>query len=260
MKNLVLKFEEFIYHHLPFGKQTAIDIYRRWVHGIYRLRTIPKKAGVQYVLNDEIGTANIEIKLERVARGGQFEQLDTIATNKAIGLKFLTPDIKTVVNIGSGVGTFEYVNSQSRPEIKFLASEMDAKSTEWVKDNRPFENVRYCADDMTTILKSNPKFDLAVSIDVIEHVADYKSFLDEFVMLADKAVIATPNRDRDFTQIRRASYKYHVQEFNAGEFFFILKMYYRKVVLYSAPDIYKTDLVPVGLYSTYHKLFAYCER
>ena len=192
--------------------------------------------------------------------GGNFEQPDTIATNRAIGLKFLTGDIKRVVNIGSGVGTFENVNSKEHLDVEFLASEMDIKSTEWVKENRQFPNVRYCADSMTAILMENPKFDLAVTIDVIEHVADYKSFLDEFVLLADKAVIVTPNRDRDFTQIKKPSYKYHVQEFNAGELYFILRMYYRKVELYSAPDIYKTDLVPVGLYSTYHKLFAYCER
>ena len=72
MSGIINKIEEFVYHHLPFGKQAAIDIYRRWIHGIYRMRTIPSKAGVLYEFNDEIGTANIEIKLERVAGGGQF--------------------------------------------------------------------------------------------------------------------------------------------------------------------------------------------
>lgn len=248
------------YYSFLLKKSVLKDIYNRYLHGIYRLTTIPSKSGVDYKLNDEIGIVNLEVKKNRLAHGGCFEHHDMIATNQAIGIRFITPDIKRIVNIGSGVGTFENINSPQHPNVNFLASEMDKESTEWAKENRSYPNVKYCADDMTKILEEESKFDLAVTIDVIEHVADYKSFLDEFSLLADKAVIATPNRDRSFRQIKRPTYKYHVQEFNAGELYFILKMYYRRVFLYSAPDILKTDLTPVGFYSTYDKLFAYCER
>lgn len=245
--------------YFPYGNQLVS--YLKWkIKGIYKCRHIPTKAGVFYETNPEIGTINIEVKMQRVASGGIFEHLDMIATNKAIGQRFLTSDIHRVVNIGSGVGTFENVNALQFPDIQFLASEMDVKSTKWTIANRSFPNVRYCTDTMTTILNAEAKFDLAVTIDVIEHVADYKSFLDEFALLADKAVIATPNRDRNCDEMRKPRYKYHVQEFNAGELYFILKMYYRRVELFSAPNIFETDLIPVGLYSSYEKLFAYCEK
>ena len=211
-------------------------------------------------MNDEKGLANIELKRDRMSTGGPFELPYMIVTNKTIGQHFLTPDIHRVVNIGSGAGTFEWINAPLNPCIQFLAVEMDEKTTEWTKENRPLNNVQYSAKCMKDILKEETKFDLAVTIDVIEHVADYKSFLEDFCQLADKAVIATPNRDRHYTEIRKPHYEYHVQEFDAGELYFILKMFYRKVELYSAKDDYDPHLFPVGLYSSYGKLFAYCER
>ena len=244
---------------MPFMECVSSFI-RHHFFSIYNHRVVPSREGVYYSPNEEVGTINLDIKLKRVADGGCFDSPDMIATNKAIGLKFLSTDIQSVVNIGSGVGTFEMINAPIYPKINFLASEMDVKSTEWAIENRSFHNVRYCAESMIEILKKENKFDLAVTIDVIEHVANYKQFLDEFAMLSDRAVISTPNRDRHRSQIIRPSFKFHVKEFDAGELYFILKMYYRKVELYSAPDELKTDLIPVGLYSSYDKLFAYCEK
>lgn len=242
----------------PYGEK-LVTIFKMYFFGVYRKCMIPSRKGIFYRLNKEDGLIDIN---ERNTHGF-FEWPDMIIANQIIGNYFLTPDVHRVVNIGSGVGTFESQNATKHPDVKFLASEMDETSTEWAKNNRNYPNVVYCVDSMTEIIKKCPpqeKYDLAVSVDVIEHIADYKSFLDEFVELSDKAVISTPNRDRPSGQIYGPRYHCHVQEFNAGELFFILKMYYRKVELYSAPDVMKAELVPVGLYSSYDKLFAYCER
>lgn len=240
---------------LPYGDKLVNYLRDKFFH-IYKSRLIPCKAGVFYQLNDEAGLMEVDDRTNT----GPFEYPDMIVTNQSIGRYFLKPDVRRVVNIGSGVGTFESQNAEKYPDIQFLASEMAMTSTQWAMENRNFPNVKYCTDSISDILKKERKFDLAVSVDVIEHVAEYKDFLDGFSLLADKAVISTPNRDRHVSFIHKPIYKFHVQEFNAGELFFILKMYYRKVELFSAPDIMKTDLVPVGIYSTYDKLFAYCER
>ena len=218
--------------------------------------------GIIYKENEEKGLANIEIKLERLANGGQFEHEDMVIANKAIGKHFLHNDIKKVVNIGSGVGTFEWYNAKEHPDIKFIASEFDEKSTQWVLDNRKLDNVIYCTDNIPTLLNKYGKFDLAINIDVIEHIKDYKSFLDEFSLLADKAIISTPNRDRykNIQDLVSPPYKWHTQEFNAGELYFILKMYYNKVTLYSLKNPLDTELSQVGIYSGYEKLIAYCEK
>lgn len=244
---------------MPFGK-VVMNWYRKHFTSIYKSRFVADQAGIKYELNEEAGLMDIDIRFERQKNGGSFEFPDMIATNKAIGINFINESVNRVINIGSGVGTFENINASLYPNVQFLASEMDEKCTEWTKSNRPYPNVKYNTNSIEAILNNEPKFDLAVCVDVIEHVKDYKSFLDEFSQLSDKAVITTPNRDRHYTSMYRPKYKYHVQEFNAGELFFILKMYYKKVVLYSAPDVLDTKLIEVGLYSTYNKLFAYCER
>ncbi len=218
--------------------------------------------GIIYQGNPEIGLANIEIKLERVKQGGVFEHPNMIATNNAIA-KYFIKDGMSVINIGSGTATLEYYNHKKYPKCKFLACEMDKKTTAWVKDNRQMPNVICSDEDMTSILKKYPnKFDIAITVDAIEHIKDYKSFLDEFSQLSDKAVISTPNRDRytNKEDLIKPPYKYHTHEFNAGELYFILKMYYKTVKLYSPPEEEKPLLKEVGIYSNYYKLIAYCEK
>lgn len=255
MNNKIQRIGRIILKHLPFGENLVN--YLRWrFFKIYKKRLIPDKAGIFYQLNTEAGLMGVDDRIN----SGPFEYPDMIVTNQSIGRYFLKSDLRRVVNIGSGVGTFESQNAEKHPDIQFLASEMAETSTQWASENRKYPNVRYCTDSIDDILKKERKFDLAISVDVIEHIADYKGFLDEFSQLADRAVISTPNRDRHVSFIHKPIYQFHVQEFNAGELYFILKMYYRKVDLYSAPNIMKTDLVPVGLYSTYDKLFAYCEK
>lgn len=239
-----------------YNKKNSKDIEK----SIYT-HSIPSK-GFIYNGNEEIGFGNIEIKLERVKNGGVFEYEDMIVANKVIGANFLN-NKKSVVNIGSGVGTFEYYNAKIHPEINFLASEMDKSSTKWTTENRSIQNVTYCDYSIKEILEKYPqKFDLAISIDVIEHIKDYKSFLDEFVQLSDYAIITTPNRDRYHKkeEIVAPPYKYHTHEFNAGELYFILKMYYKDVKLYSLPDPLKPEIVEVGIYSSYEKLIAVCKN
>lgn len=255
MVRSVRSFGRVILQNVPFGK--VLKNYLKWhLFCVYKTRLIPKKSGIFYNLNTETGL----IDTKERSSDGIFEYPGMIVTNQTIGNLFLTKDIHRVVNIGSGVATFENQNAQSHPAIQFVACEMDQSSTEWARSNRSFANVKYTSASMRDIIKNEGKFDLALTIDVIEHVADYKSFLDEFSQLADKAVISTPNRDMDIALARGPLYKHHVQEFNAGELFFILKMYYRKVELFSAPNPMKSELVPVGFYSTYEKLYAYCEK
>ncbi|WP_022756264.1 hypothetical protein [Butyrivibrio fibrisolvens] len=227
---------------------------------IYNTDIIPKE-GIFYTENKEIGLGNIEIKLERLNRGEVFEWENMIVLNRAIGRHFITDEIKSVVNIGCGVATFEYNNASNHPEIQFIASEMDEKSTEWNKDNRPLDNVSYCTSSMDELLSGGKKYDMAVTIDVLEHVKEYKPFLEEFSKLSDYAVISTPNRERSITELSKPTYDHHVQEFNAGELYFILKMFYSDVKLYSLPNIYDEKIIKeVGIYSTYHNLIAVCRK
>ena len=224
---------------------------------IYNKKLIHDINGIDYIGNQEYGLLDLDARLEQE----EFEWQDMIATNIAIGEIFLK-NVKTVVNIGCGVGTFEHHNAPKFTQIHFVASEFSATSLEWAKSNRNMPNVDYCSLPMDDILQKYGKFDIAVSIDVIEHISNYKAFLDDFVKLASKAVITTPNRDRCYKKIylERPPSGKHVLEFNAGEFYFILKMYYKKVTLFSHKDPYDTELIRVGIYSCRDKLIALCEN
>ena len=260
MNKKIRRFGKVIFQYVPGGSR-IVD-YLKWrLFCVYKTRLITKREGVFYKQNLETGLIDI---IERTSddMGNPYEFPGMIVTNQIIGDKWITADVQSVVNIGSGIATFESLHARTHPNVQFLASEMDHSSTAWAKANRKYPNVNYCTDGMSDILASNngKKFDLAITVDVIEHVADYKSFLDDFSQLADRAVISTPNRDMDVALANGPLYKAHVQEFNAGELYFILKMYYSKVELFSAPDPMKVHLIPVGIYSSYEKLYAYCEK
>jgi len=213
--------------------------------------------GIEYIGNNEYGTISIDARMEE----GVFEYNDMIVTNQSIG-RFFIRDAKKIVNIGSGVGTFENHNAIEHPEVLFVASEFDSSSVDWCRQHRSASNIIYCSDDIETLCKTYGQFDLAVCIDVIEHIKDYGSFLSEFVKLANRAVIATPNRDRYYriADLQIPPYKCHTHEFNAGEFYFLLKAFYRKVELFSFPDPLAQKIIPVGIYSSYEKLVAHCSN
>lgn len=225
---------------------------------IYEKSLIPKE-GIIYKENPETGIINIDIKLERVNNGGVFEWEDMIVCNRIIGDCFIKKDVKSIINIGSGVGTFEFYNAPKHADVTFTACEMDVKSTEWARNHRAMPNVDYCISDMASLQPA--KYDMAISIDVLEHVKDYPRFLRDFSKLSDYAIISTPNRDRSVSEIKRPSYVHHVREFNSGELYYVLKTFYEEVRIYSLRDRDGDEgIVEIGLYSVYDKLIAECKN
>jgi hypothetical protein len=63
--------------------------------------------------------------------------------------------------------------------------------------------------------------------------------LRECSRVSDELIISTPNRQRSaFTSIDRTpAYSEHVREWNAGEFLWVLRAFYRDVQLFTIPDL-----------------------
>ena len=223
---------------------------------------IPRE-GIKYIGNDEFGITCINNLMQRQQKLGYAQHPDTIVTNQSVG-KYFILDAKRIANVGSGIGAFEYNIATKYPDILFVASEFGTGMTEWCKQNRPLHNVIYCSDDIDTLQQTYGKFDLAVNINVIEHIKDYGLFLSKFVQLADRAVVTTPNRDansyRHIAEWQAPINKEHVYEFNAGELYFLLKAFYKNVELYTLPDLDKPELIPIGIYSSHSMLFAHCNN
>ncbi len=133
---------------LPYGE--IIVKHLRWrLFTVYRMRLIPTRSGVPYKRNTETGLISTEERSE----DGIWEYSDMIVTNQVIGDRWLTPDVHWVINIGSGVATFESLHAQTHPDVQFVASEMDQSSTAWAKAHRSYPNVTYSTDGMGDILQ-----------------------------------------------------------------------------------------------------------
>ena len=148
MDKRIRRIGKIILEKLPFGNQ-FVKYLKGKLFCVYKTRLIPDKSGVFYKLNTEAGLMDVDIR----SADGIWEYPGMIVTNQAIGDKFLTPDVCRVINIGSGVGTFEDQNAKNHPNVQFLACEMDKSSTEWAKANRSYPNVDYCSDSMSVLLK-----------------------------------------------------------------------------------------------------------
>lgn len=101
-----------------------------------------------------------------------------------------------------------------------------------------------------------------MSVDVIEHIADYAGFLAEFSQLADRAIITTPNKARHRASLAAMPprYEQHVREWTAGEFHWVLRSFYAEVRIYAMPDVYSPVTQEIGPLSTMTPLIAVCRQ
>lgn len=215
--------------------------------------------GIFYQEREDVGPVNLSEKIEREQKGGPFEWPNMVALNQALAC--FIKDAKSIVNIGAGTGAFEWFASIDQ-SLFFTASEFDQDCLDWCRTNRQRPNIIYCSKTMNELLAENGKFDLAVCVDVIEHIKDYGNFLKEFSLLAERAIITTPNKDRNFRSAIAVTPEYyqHCREWNAGEFYWVLKCFYKQVELYAMPDVYIPETVKIGLMSTLTPLIAVCHH
>lgn len=241
---------------------------KRWIKVPAVYPPCVPRSGIFYKGRTEVGAVNFSDKLKRAEAGQPFELPEMIATNKVM-VDLLGPDDKKIVNIGAGTGTFEYLAAKKHPGRTFVASEFDTDCVQWCRQHRRLDNIIFTSLTFDELKQQYGTFDCAVSADVIEHVADYASFLRSMKDLAPNAIIATPNKDRTIKDAIAAvpHYYQHTREWDAGEFYWILKCFYSDVKLYSIAvyeDKENLDMrvkfKEVGLLSTHPKLIARCRR
>lgn len=226
----------------------------------YTLQPLIKESEMGYCENEEVGCVNLSVKKKRVEQGGPFEWPNMVALNKAI-VQLIDKE-ESIVTIGAGTGTFELYAAERYPEKQFISSEFDMECVEWCKKNRGRKNITYTSLKINELLSKYSRFDLVVCVEVIEHVKDYPNFLNSLSSLANRAIITTPNKARDFESYTANSPKYdqHVREWTAGEFYWVLRTFYDKVSLYSMPDPYEPEVRKIGILSKMTPLIAVCEN
>ena len=101
------------------------------------------------------------------------------------------------------------------------------------------------------------KFDVVVAIEIIEHIYDYKLFLETLIKKFDKRkegyeateyFISTPNRNNRGINNDKPHNKYHCREFSQSEFVTELSVYFKNVEILNAkgePVGDKIDHTPI---------------
>lgn len=227
----------------------------------YELRRKPVSSNAEsisaihpYVENPEVGGINLEEKENRKNAGGHFEWPNMVALNWACTK--LVGSAESILEIGGGTGCFSYEVSVL-PSRKIVCVDMDENVINWARKNRHRENITYTSRELP---EDCGKFDLIVAIDVIEHIKDFPLFLRTCCRLADRAIITTPNRKRveSADTIGPPEYYQHVREWTAGEFYWVLRSFYKTVNLYSMPNIYLSEICSISINSELTPVIADC--
>lgn len=207
-----------------------------------------------YRENPRADASNNDPRTHRKHSQDRPEQPNMVALNWAVAR--FAGSARRIVELGGGTGCFAY-EAASVPDRFVLCSDLDKGAIDWARENRARPNIEYVNRLVET---SEGPFDLVVSVDVIEHIQDYRAFIEQCVALAPRAILTTPNKNRDplSAQASPPAYYQHVREWTAGEFYWVLRVYYRSVQLYAMPDVYIPDVVPIDVTSTLTPLIAVC--
>ena len=213
-------------------------------------------AAAPYTERPEAGAANWPEKAKRLEKGEWFEWPNIVALNWAVAT--MVGGAKRIVEIGGGTGCFAY-EAGAEPSRTILCADPDAGAIAWARLNRARPNIEYAA---RLISPADGPFDLVVAVDVIEHIADYPAFLQTCCALAPRAVLTTPNRRRlpETDHDGPPPYEQHVREWTAGEFYWILRSFYRNVSLHAMPNPYVPIVEPVRVTTELTPLIADCRE
>jgi intein/homing endonuclease len=172
----------------------------------------------------------------------------------------------SVHNCGSGVGS----NVLSQEADFVWGIDKNAMSVKFAKE--AFERVKngiYYSSQLTydniDIMEDNRevmKFDVVVAIEIIEHIADHRGFLERLIKKFDKRdaddpteyFISTPNRNNKSIQDDHPKNPFHVKEWTSEEFYNVLSEFFGSIEFMNAKG------EPIEGYSTTHTpLLARCK-
>jgi len=206
-----------------------------------------------YRPNKPTGAYNFEAKMARLKQGEFFEWPNMVALNWTIAA--MAGQAKSIIEVGGGTGCFAY-EAAVDPHRKILCLEADEGARNWASQHRARPNITYDNKELKNI--PDMSFDLLVSIGVIEHIEDYNVFLEECSRVASRAILTSSNRFFVSNGLLSPQYPQHVQEWSAGEFYYVLKGYWNNVFLYSMPDPYIPLCTPCDINTTLSPVIAVC--
>lgn len=147
-------------------------------------------------------------------------QVRSLYFESILGKKLKGKKINAVLDAGSGIGMYSLWLAKKFPKAHITGGDIDLEkikfSTEFAQKNN-VKNVSFVFQDVTKKTTKKDLYDLIVSIDVLEHIENYKDVLKNFsTMLTSHGYLyihtPQPEQKRIFKRMKKWSHEGHVHE------------------------------------------------
>lgn len=136
---------------------------------------------------------------------------------------------KRVLDIGCGEGYGTYYLSGFSKEV--MGIDYDGAIIDYAREKYQKENLKFCKMDVKNLNSLNDKFDTICSFQLIEHIQDTKTYLENISNLLKVSgiyICSTPNR-KDASPGRDVPFnKFHIKEYLYDEFEELLETVFKK--------------------------------
>ena len=141
---------------------------------------------------------------------------------------------KKVLDVGCGTGYGTSLLAQTAEQV--VGIDISKKAIDYAKENYSGKNIRFFIGNAVNLnfLKKN-SFDIIVSFEVIEHIAEYRRYLEEMSCLLKPEgilIISTPNKRYSSPNSEKPENPFHVIEFRLSEFRKLMEEYFSEVKIY----------------------------
>jgi len=153
------------------------------------------------------------------------------------------------VGCGSGIGAnvlsqeadFVWGIDKNSTSIKFAKEAFErVKNGIYYSSQLTYDNIDIMEDNRETM-----KFDVVTAIEIIEHIADARGFIERIIKKFDKRnsddpteyFISTPNRNNDSIQNDKPKNPYHVREWTSSEMLDFLSEYFGSIKFMNAKGV-----------------------
>jgi ubiquinone/menaquinone biosynthesis C-methylase UbiE len=135
---------------------------------------------------------------------------------------------KIVLDIGCGPRSGSFYLAEKAKRI--IAIDASKESIEYAKSHFQKENLEYQVMSGTDLKFSDNSFDVVVSLEVLEHIGNYRKYLSEILRVLKSGgiyVLSTPN-----IKMSRNPNPAHIKEFSLRELESLLNEYFVNIDLY----------------------------
>jgi len=148
-----------------------------------------------------------------------------------------------VCDVGCGSGLGSLILAQEAKSV--VGIEKIQKCTEFAQKCFPVKNIKYVNEDITNCSYRENSFDAVIAIEIIEHISNYHSALQEIKWILKnngKLYISSPNRNNENIGKNKPKNIHHIREWTIKEFYEVLSLYFKDIRFFDSTLVYQQKL------------------